>query len=48
MINQPDYDRAATAAMQLLVDNHYTETPVQSNLFTPFYKNVERDKIVLV
>ena len=28
MINQPDFDRAATAAMQILVDNHITETPV--------------------
>ena len=28
MINTPDYDRAATAAMQLLVDNQFAETPV--------------------
>ena len=28
MINTPDYDRAATAAMQILVDNNITETPV--------------------
>lgn len=28
MINTPDYDRAATAAMQLLIENHFTETPV--------------------
>ena len=28
MINQPDYDRAATAAMQFLIDNHITETPI--------------------
>lgn len=28
MINKPDYDRAASAAMQLLVDNHFTETPI--------------------
>ena len=30
MINTPDYDRAATAAMQLLVDNGYCKTPVRS------------------
>ncbi|MBO7710336.1 MAG: ImmA/IrrE family metallo-endopeptidase [Lachnospiraceae bacterium] len=28
MINKPDYDRAAAAAMQLLVENHFAETPV--------------------
>lgn len=28
MINKPDYDRAAFAALQLLVDNQYSETPV--------------------
>ena len=28
MINQPDFDRAATAAMQILIDNHITETPI--------------------
>ena len=28
MINKPDYDRAATAALQLLVDNQCAETPV--------------------
>ena len=28
MITMPDYDRAATAAMQILVDNNITETPV--------------------
>ena len=30
MINKPDYDRAATAAMQLLVDRSVSETPVHS------------------
>lgn len=30
MINTPDYDRAATAAMQLLVDRKNPETPVRS------------------
>lgn len=25
---KPDYDRAAVAAMQLLIDNHITETPI--------------------
>lgn len=28
MITRPDYDRAAVAAMQLLVDSHLTETPI--------------------
>lgn len=28
MITKPDYDRAATAAAQLLLDHHITETPV--------------------
>ena len=28
MITKPDFDRAATAAAQLLLDNHLTETPV--------------------
>ena len=30
MINKPDFDRAATAAMQLLVDRNNPETPVRS------------------
>ena len=28
MINKPDFDRAAIAASQMLIDNHITETPV--------------------
>lgn len=28
MINKPDLDRAAAAALQLLIDNHVTETPI--------------------
>ena len=28
MISTPDYDRAAIAAMQLLIDNNITETPI--------------------
>ena len=28
MINKPDYDRAAAAAMQLLIDHNVTETPI--------------------
>ena len=28
MITKPDYDRAASAAMQILIDNNITETPV--------------------
>lgn len=28
MITKPDYDRAASAALQILVDNHITETPI--------------------
>ena len=28
MITKPDLDRAATAAMQILIDNHITETPI--------------------
>ena len=28
MITKPDYDRAATAAMQLLIDNQISETPI--------------------
>ena len=28
MINTPDYDRAASAAMQLLIDHNVTETPI--------------------
>ena len=28
MITRPDYDRSATAAMQILIDNHITETPI--------------------
>ena len=28
MINKPDYDRAAIAAMQLLLDHNVTETPI--------------------
>lgn len=28
MITQPDFDRAASAAMQILIDNNITETPV--------------------
>lgn len=29
MITRPDFDRAATAAMQLLIDNNITETPIK-------------------
>ena len=28
MINRPDYDRAAAAAMQLLIDHQVKETPI--------------------
>ena len=28
MINTPDYDRAASAALRLLIDNHVSETPI--------------------
>ena len=40
---KPDYDRAATAAMQILIDNHITETPIMP---LPILKNYPGVRVI--
>lgn len=40
MINTPDYDRAATAAMEILSNHDITETPIKPSRFLADYRNL--------